>query len=71
MKFVDLTRHGYVLLDVTPEAVQAEWYYVSTLVERGGEETLGAALVTGSGVSHLVATDAATSPRDDAPAPAP
>ena len=71
VKHVDLTRHGYVLLDVTPDAVQAEWYYVSTLAERGGEETLGAALVTARGANHLVVSDTPSEPRDDAPAPAP
>lgn len=71
MKFIDLARRGYMVLDVTPERVQGEWWYVSTIVERGGSESLGAAFFSESGSPGMTAAEAASAPRTDAPPLAP
>lgn len=31
--YVDLSRHGYVLLDVTPRRVQGDWYFANTIAQ--------------------------------------
>ncbi|MCX8112492.1 MAG: alkaline phosphatase D family protein [Bacteroidia bacterium] len=31
VKYVDLSRHGYLLIDVTPQRVQGDWYYANTI----------------------------------------
>ncbi len=41
MKYVDLDRHGYVVLDVKPDTARANWYYVNGLDSLGGSESFG------------------------------
>jgi alkaline phosphatase D len=53
LKFAELTRQGYVLLDVTPERTQAEWYFMTTLLERLTTEEFAAAFRTLSGQNRL------------------
>jgi alkaline phosphatase D len=71
IKYVELFRRGYTLLDVTPERVQAEWYHLETISARSTSETLAAMLETRNGGNHLVAATTASTPRSDAPALAP
>jgi len=71
MKFIDLARRGYMVMDITPERTQGEWWYVSTIAERGGSEQLGAAFLTAHGQPGIVAAEAASTPRNDAPPLAP
>lgn len=71
MKYVDLARKGYMVLDITPQQTQGEWWYVSTIAETGGTESLGAAWRVDAGSRHLVPADAATQPPAFAPVPAP
>jgi alkaline phosphatase D len=69
--FVDLERHGYVLLDVDHERVQAEWHLLEGVTEPEPREYLARALLTRRGANHLEPAPAASRPRTDAPAPAP
>lgn len=71
LKFADLSRNGYVLLDVTTERVQAEWYFVGTVAERRLDEQLGAAFSTLDGANRLVVAAGPSAPRVGAAAPAP
>lgn len=71
VRYVNLNRHGYALIDVTPERVQAEWYHVDTILERRGDEVLAHALQVLSGDSHLVPAAEASVPPADAPPLAP
>lgn len=41
VRMVDLRRHGYVVVDVTPERVQADWWHVSTIARRDRFERWG------------------------------
>lgn len=43
VRWVDLDRHGYVVLDVRPERLHADFYFVDALHERTDGEFLGAA----------------------------
>lgn len=69
VKYVELFRRGYLLMDVTPERAQAEFYHVRTITERSNNEELGYAILAASGESRL-RTGVASAPRV-APAPAP
>lgn len=71
LKFVDLQRRGYLLLDLTQERVQAEWYFMLTVAEPLGREELGAIFVTGQGENRLRQGTTPSLPRPDAPALAP
>lgn len=70
MKYADLTRHGYYLLDVRPEGVQADYFY-GPILERATTETFGAGFTKAAGSNRLVAVTApaAGKARPDAPAP--
>lgn len=71
LKFTELTRQGYVLIDVDPERVRAEWYFAASVLERGGGEELGAAFETRSGENHLRPVEGSSAPKAQPPAPAP
>ena len=71
MKYVDLAQQGYMVLDITPERTQSEWWYVSTIAESGGTESLGTSWQVRAGARHLTAGEGATQPPASAPLPAP
>lgn len=71
MKYVDLAQQGYMVLDITPERTQGEWWYVSTIAESGGTESLGASWQVAAGSRRLTAGGGATQPPASAPLPAP
>lgn len=71
MKYVDLYRRGYGLLDLNRERAQGEIYHVSTVDERGGAERMAAAFVSQAGDNALVAAGSAAPAPAIAPEPAP
>jgi alkaline phosphatase D len=70
MKYVDLWRRGYVLLDVTHERVQGEVWHVPTIDARAAGEVLSAAYVNEAGRNFLQPAAGASAARA-APPPAP
>ena len=71
MKYVDLTQHGYYILDVREERVQADYFYTPVL-ERTPEENFDRGLSSRAGTNHLELEAAAAvgKPTEDIPAPA-
>ena len=53
LKFLEGDSRGYVLLDITRARMQAEWYFVPTVLERSAAETRAAAFVCERGSSRL------------------
>jgi alkaline phosphatase D len=53
VKYVELFRRGYLLMDVTPERIQGEWYHVRTILERTADEELGKVLFAAAGENRL------------------
>jgi phosphodiesterase/alkaline phosphatase D-like protein len=53
-RWCDLDDHGYVVVDVTPERVLAEWWFVPTVLERASGESLGARLMVEHGTNRIV-----------------
>lgn len=61
-----------MVFDVTPERVQGEWWYVSTIAERGGTEAFATAFPVAAGSNRLGTAATAASPsRSDPPPLAP
>ena len=58
VRWVEFDDHGYVLLDVTPARIQAEWWHVDTVLERSDAETMAAAWEVRDGTSRLYQADA-------------
>jgi alkaline phosphatase D len=44
MKYVDLDRHGYILLDLKPDTIQANWFYVPNVKVPSQTETFRRAI---------------------------
>jgi alkaline phosphatase D len=64
VRWFDLTRQGYMVLDVVPERVQGAWFLYADITQAtGAQETFGAAWSVATGATRLV--------QDSAPAPAP
>lgn len=49
--YTDITRHGYGILNITPDSVVAEYWY-SEILEQTTEEEFGGGLVTKDGENH-------------------
>jgi alkaline phosphatase D len=55
----DMDSHGYVVVDVDPTRVTAEWWHLDTVSEPSSGETLGAAFTVTRGTARAVRTDTA------------
>ncbi len=55
IQYVELSRRGYMILDVDRNRAQAQWYHVATIRERSTQETLAATYFTAAGESRLQA----------------
>ena len=63
--FAEFTRKGYVLLDITPERLQAEWWWVKQFKQpNDAEQELGKAYTCQQSAARLVETTAITPPKD-------
>lgn len=70
IKYVDLFRRGYGVLDLNRERAQGEIYHLDTVDERSSAESLAAVFVSESGANALQQTPtAAPSPALAEPAP--
>lgn len=66
LKFVEVTRKGYVLVDLKEERMQAEWYFVGDHKKNDDAAratTMAKAFVCASKSAHLVETKTASSPK--------
>ena len=57
MKYTDWDGHGYVLVDVDPERVRAEWWYVNEVIRPSDGERMDAAFEVPHGKPRLVRAD--------------
>ena len=71
MRFNDLDRHGYFVLDLTDEKTQADWYFTDDIFTRNSDETFGAAWYTLDGENRLQEAEnpSDAKPEQDAQAP--
>lgn len=71
VKFVDLSRQGYLVLDVTHERALAEWHFVETVRERLPTSELGAMMQTRAGAPYVISVSEAPPARTEQPELAP
>ncbi|EIT68328.1 MULTISPECIES: alkaline phosphatase D family protein [Hydrocarboniphaga] len=71
LKYYENIHNGYLLLDLTPARLQAEFWMVPRVSVRSDEQWLDRAFSVASGRSRLVAASAPTEAIARAPAPAP
>lgn len=54
IKYADLTQKGYLILDLTPQAAQSDWFYVSDVTNTSYTgSSWGAGWLTNDGDNHL------------------
>ncbi len=54
IKYADLTRKGYMILDLTAQAAQSDWYYVPSVTDQTySGSSWGAGWLTNDGDNHL------------------
>lgn len=53
MKFIDLSQKGYLVLDLTQDKAQSDWYYVSDITEPDFTSDWGEGWYTNDGDNHL------------------
>jgi len=69
LMFAELSRRGYVVLDLTEARAQADWFFVGDVEDEGDEtEEHAGSFATATGASHLTEAMAPAAPRPDAPA---
>jgi alkaline phosphatase D len=71
LRWVDLDANGYLVLTLTPESAQSDWFHLATVTEPSAEEHFAAGWATRRGDNHLSrASGPATDGIVAAPAPA-
>jgi alkaline phosphatase D len=55
LKFVEAPQRGYVVVEITRERLQADWWFVPTITERVSDESRAIRLVSEAGAPRLVA----------------
>jgi alkaline phosphatase D len=53
LKFLNLDRNGYLILELTPERARGDWYFVRTVTEPSAAETLAQSLACARGSARL------------------
>jgi alkaline phosphatase D len=71
MKFVDLDRHGYLVLDLTPARAQADWYFMRRIDRPDPREEWAEGWYAATGSPRLLKADSAAAPAAEPPLPAP
>ncbi|MBX7195404.1 MAG: alkaline phosphatase D family protein [Sandaracinaceae bacterium] len=72
IKYFNLWRRGYVVLDVDASRTQGAWFHLDDVTSvAGGAESFASAWETATGTNHLVESDSPAAPRADAPPLAP
>ncbi|MDH4063500.1 MAG: alkaline phosphatase D family protein [Acidobacteriota bacterium] len=70
LKFLDGRSRGYVVMDITRDRLQADWWFVPTVKERATGQRFAKGLVCEAGSRHLVEATAPMTPATGAdPAP--
>lgn len=72
LKYVDLDRHGYFILDLKGDSAQADYYYVDTLRISSNNESFGRGVVTANNSNRItrISTVASTGKsKQEIPAP--
>ncbi len=62
LKFLDGASRGYVVLDITRERLQADWWLLDTVKERSREQRFARGLVCEAGARHLAGASGPMAP---------
>lgn len=65
IKWVDLTKHGYMIVDYNQNRVQSDWYFVNTINASETSYSWGASYYANQGISEIFPTSTVSLPRND------
>jgi len=71
IKYAELTKKGYLLLDLTSQRAQGDWVYLSTILDRNYTTSVGASWLTNNNDNHLTEASSALTLRTGRPILAP
>ena len=60
VKYVELTKKGFILLDVTPQKIQSDWYYVNTIDQDDASNYWAKGYYSNDGDNNLIEATSAT-----------
>ena len=63
VKYAELSKRGYVLLDITQQRVQGDWVHLSTITSRSFTSSVSASRRCNAGENHLETSPAFLTPR--------
>lgn len=63
VKLLEFDSHGYSVIDLTPERLQADWYYISERTDALATQQFSAAYVVPAGTNRLTPADGPLGPR--------
>lgn len=66
MKYIDVSNNGYLVLDVSPQKTQSDWFFTG-VEQRSDKAEFGAGWYTNAGESHLQAASGPMAIRTDVP----
>ena len=61
-KYIDFTQRGYMLLDVTPQKLVCEWYFVDTVASLSNNQVFGTAFEVQQGTNRVQPSAQTTAP---------
>ena len=70
MKYAQMINHGYLVLNVSEDSIQADWFF-SPITAPASTESFGQAWYTLDGENHLLRTSQPSPPKADQDEPAP
>ena len=59
INYVELTKHGYILVDITPQRVQGDWYHLQTIDQMNPSSTAVKSFAVNLGSNTLTLSNAA------------
>jgi len=62
LKWVELTKKGFIVLDVNTQRIQADWFFLNTIDQISNEYTWAKSYYSNTGASQLISTNTATTP---------
>jgi alkaline phosphatase D len=69
LKFLESESRGYVVIDITHERLQADWWLVPTILQRSPDETCAKSLVSEAAQPHFVEASSPVAAFGPDPAP--
>ncbi|MGB5697069.1 MAG: alkaline phosphatase D family protein [Polyangiales bacterium] len=67
IRYSEITRKGYLVLDVQADKVQSDWYLLDGIAENEGNQSLDASWAVLDGQKHIIEMNGPEAPNDDAP----